>query len=253
METITGPLAEALKRGRQIFNAKFAAANSADRPIDAADFQRHLALTLDPIVRTVAANFAERTDAVVEALYDLSLDLFRHSLLGPNAMYPAVPEAWRNLLPRIPRLLGREPARVAGSVTNAIYNLSRTRGARVHDWCSTDYTRCQTVDEFLDCAAVVAWRCGLPQYRQSALEKAAALPTHLATVALDLAPNTQPEVVEDVLRNLAANPWLPPCSAHRPPPPRLRIVGRAGAFRGFAGQFLTPPKVQCVGGELIAS
>src|SRR6202034_2933861 len=102
--------------------------------IDGDAFQRHLANTLDPIVRSVAAEFAERVDAVTGALFDLSLDLFSKSLLGPATQYPAIQAAWLTLLPRLPRLVAREPAQVAGAVTNALYNLSRTPGARPDFW-----------------------------------------------------------------------------------------------------------------------
>jgi len=253
MDPITGPLADALRRNRQIFNAKFAAATKAETPIDAAEFHRHLAHTLDPIVRSVSTEFAERTDLLVDALYDLSLDLFRQGLLGPKARYAPVADAWQSLLPRIPKLLAREPARVAGSITNALYNLARTPGTRPKDWLTNDFSLCQSVGEFLDYGLILAWRCGMPQYRQSALEKAKSLNPRLAANALGLPANTTPERLTDTVRVLATNPWVFPQNALRNAKRQLQIVATAGAFRGFTGPFLTPPTIASIAGDMVAT
>ena len=260
MEPLTGPLADALRRNRQIFNAKFAAATRAEKPIDGADFQHFLAETLDPIVRSVATVFPERADPVVDTLFDVSLDLFRHGLLGSKSKAPAIPDAWRNLLPLIPRLVAREPSRVAGSVTNALYHLSRTRGARRREWIQALISvgsSCQSVNDLLDCGAIVAWRCGMAQYRHGALEKARTLATNLAVYTLGLPPSTKAESIAEVIERLSGNPWLTPQDALRETGTSsagsLKVFTKAGAFRGFGGHFLAPPKVQCIDGSVVAS
>jgi hypothetical protein len=247
-QVLSGAFAEVLRGGRSSFNARFLAACGVDCPIDGAAFQAHLVEVVDPIVRVVALEFAERVEAVVEGLFDLSLELFRHGLLGAGAKYPVIVEGWRDLLPRIPRLVAREPGRVAGAVTNALYNLARTPGAQPQNWLKLcgSLEAATSVGEFLDCGAIFAWRCGMPQYRESALRLAGALPAHLAGKVLGV----DPAKVGDAIARLAANPWVSPQDSVAG---ELKMVGKAGAFRGFAGQFLTPPKVACVGGELIAS
>jgi hypothetical protein len=258
MERLTGPLAEALKRGRSSFNAKFLAGSKADAPIERQAFQHHLAVTLDPIVRSVAAEFAERTDAVAVALFDLSLDLFAKSLLGPAAKYPAIDSAWRLLLPRMPRLMAREPAQVAGAVTNALYNLSQTPRARPQAWTEqigVIAATCQSAGDLMACGSVLAWRCGMPQYRESALDKAGSLAPVLATRVLGLPDGTATERIAAVLQSLRVNPWILPQEPlnSRAAPRELKLLAKAGAFRGFAGQFLAPPKVARVDAELVAS
>jgi hypothetical protein len=258
MERLTGPLADVLKRGRSEFNARFTAASKADVPIDEEGFRHHLAVTLDPIVRSAAAEFAERTDAVAIALFDLSLGLFTKSLLGPAARYPVIDTAWHDLLPRMPRLMAREPAQVAGAVTNALYNLSRTPGARPQVWSeqmSTIAASCANTGDLLTCGSVLAWRCGMPQYRLSALDKARSMTPLLATQVLGLPAGTAADQIAEVIQRLQVNPWVLPQDAlnSRATPRELKMVAKAGAFRGFGGQFLAPPKVERVNGELIAS
>jgi hypothetical protein len=252
--SLTGPLAEALKRNRQVFNAKFAVANNSQKPIDAQDFLLHLNGTLDPVVRSAAVEFPERTDLVVDALFDLSLELFGQTLLGAKARYGVIPEAWRALLPRLAKFVVREPARVAASVTNALYNLARTPGARQRDWSDADFSLCQSVGEFLDYGLVLAWRCGMPQFRQSALDKMKSMPTRLAAQSLGLPLNTTPESIEQTVGKLAVDPWLLPQDAMKKTRTRqLRIAAKAGAFRGFAGQFITPPNVARMPSGIIAT
>ena len=251
MERLSGPLADALRRGRQSFNARFAAASKVSRPIDGAEFQEHLAIALDPIVRGVASESPDRVDGTVDALFDVSLDLFSHGLLGPRAQFPEVPEAWRDLLPSLTPMMAREPGRVAGSVTNAVYNLARTPGARPREWIQAlKALGCQTTTELLDCGAVLGWRCGMPAYRMGALEKARSLAPALAARALGLTPGTD---VAAVLEKLAGNPWVKPEDSLRSGPKELRIVGKAGAFCGFGGQFLAPPRVAKMDGGIIAT
>ncbi len=255
MERLTGPLADSLQRGRSSFNARFMAASKADAPIDGEAFQQHLAVTLDPIVRSVASEFPERTDAVTGVLFDLSLDLFNKSLLGPASRYPAIQAGWQKLLPRLPRLVAREPARVAGCVTNAMYNLSRTPGARPEPWAGAMgpvAASCQSTGELLVCGIVLAWRSGMPQYRESALDQVRSLAPSLAAQVLELPASTDGRQIAEVIESLQVNPWtLPKDALHYRR--ELRIVAKAGAFRGFAGPFLVPPRVARVAGELIAS
>jgi hypothetical protein len=98
--------------------------------------------------------------------------------------------------------------------------------------------------EFLDYGAVLAWRSGLPQYRDSALDKVSQLPPHLAARALSL-----PEkFIARAIANLRANPWSVTGTAAD-----LKIVATAGAFRGFAGQFIKPPRVDGTPGDLVAT
>lgn len=251
MERLTGPLAGALRRGRQTFNAKFAAAAKAARPIDPAEFQEHLATAVDPIVRGVAAESAERVDLVADALYDVSLDLFGHGLLGAKAQFAVIPAAWRDLLPALAHLVAREPERVTGAVTNALYNMSRTPGARPLEWMqAVKALGCQTVADLLDCGAVLAWRCGMTLYRAGALQKARSLPPDLAARALGLGPD--PDVAR-VIEKLESSPWVRPEDCLRDSSKELRIVARAGGFRGFSGQFLSPPKIVKMEGALIAT
>ena len=254
---LTGPLADALKRGRDGYNARFAAARKA-RPIDADAFFAHLAQVVDPIVRAVAAEFAEKVDQVTSELYSLSLELISASVIGPGAKSRQVEQAWRVLLPLVPRLLAREPGRVAACVTNAMHNLETGVRTRSGDWLDAMKAilpHCATVQQLLDCGKLIAWRCGLAQYRAGALAVARQMDAALAAGALGLPATTAGSALHVALDRMAGNPWLTPAEAlsGAGDPKRLRLVRRAGAFRGFGGPFLRPPVVVRAGDQWLVS
>ncbi len=254
---LTGPLAEALKRGRDGFNARFAVARKA-RPIDAEAFLAHLAHVVAPIVDAVAARFSEKVDQVTSELYDLSLELIGSSVIGPGSKSQGVAQAWRALLPRAPHLMAREPGRVAACVTNAVYNLQTSVSPRADEWLTIMQAivpSCAAVQPFLDAGKVAAWRCGLAQYRAGALAVARQMDAALAAGALGLPTSTEAAALRLALDRMAGNPWLTPTEAlsGAGDPKRLRLVRRAGAFRGFGGPFLRPPVVAFADGQWLAS
>jgi len=258
VERVTGPLAEVLAKHRDACNEKFAAANGHSGELDATAFLAHLADTVDPIVRSVARLFAERAETTALVLYGLSLELFSAGLLGPENKSPWVLEAWRNLLPELPVLVAHEPMRVTASITNAVLNIAATPGARPKSWIdmlSVVGPQCPTCPTLFDCGKVLAWRAGMAQYRMGALAAARTLSPPLAGWVLGLAGVPSAEQLSQTIERLEEDPWLRPEEALSLAPRNsaIRLVARAGAFRGFGGPFLRPPVVSKANGGLIAS
>jgi len=249
---IAGPMAEALERGRGRYNGRFAAARKGGATVDGDSFLVHLGNAVAPVVEAVAAAMPERVDGVVNALFDVSLELFAASLLGPRSKSPAVGDVWTQLLPALTPLIMRNPKTVAAALSNAAYNLGRTRGARPGDWLA-EMSRigpaCETVAELLDAGKVAAWRAGMPQYRKPAIATARNMRPALAAQLLEV----PPDHVTQVLDRMLDDPWLTPRAALRNEPAAQRLVATVGAFRGFGGEFLRPPKVCSADGVLFVT
>jgi len=252
---LSEPFVVALKADREGLNARFTERRLAGRQVDAGTFLEHLASVVDPIVRGVAAAFPERTRVAVRELYELSLDLFGASLLGSRAKLPQVDALWRKLLPSLGKLLAREPARLAASLSNAAYNLAQQPDARP-DWWTEELREisadCGSVEELLECGKVLAWRAGMAQYRLAALKTARNLAPVLAARVLRLPRMTLAEQLPAVLDRLKHDPWLPAEQAAGSVKEAKTIapVRTVGAFRGFGGAFLRPPKVTSAEGRL---
>lgn len=253
---LTGPFARELENNRSRFNAKFAEARWERPRLDPAAFRNVLAVVVAPVVEAVDAVAPDRAALAAEALYDLALDLTGQDLLGPAARSAAVAAGWAALLPRLGRFLAEAPRSVAGAVTNALYNLASTPGARPEEWMGRMLAladHCPDAETLLTAGQVAAWRAGMAHYRAGALDLCRTLPPPIARVALGLPAESEPP--DSVIDALAADPWLAPDRfGHSSPLPRsLSIVARAGAFRGFGGLFLRPPIVACAGEHFLVS
>lgn len=254
---LAGPFAQILDANRARFNAKFAEARHFKPKLSPEAFKYHLAFTLAPIVEAVHHADADKANGVADALYDLSLDLVGQELLGPDARYPLMVESWQTLLPRVPRFIIEAPRALVGAVTNALYHLSVTPGARPREWLdimNRAASFCPQAATFLHVGQVAAWRAGLAHYRSEALALAAQLATTspmLARLALNLpTANTKTApLITTLLNRLNADPWYRPEAS--PTQPQLTIVARVGAFRGFGGLFLAPPRVSVEQGRFV--
>src|SRR5205823_13803658 len=126
-----------------------------------------------------------------------------------------------------------------GAITNALYNLSTTPGARPAEWMQSVImlsAACDDVPVLLAAAQVAAWRAGLAHYRLSALERCRTLKPNIAGLALGL-PGFKASFLtlkarDSLLAALVADPWLDPLAPEPPTKPALQIVARVGAFRG---------------------
>lgn len=265
--TLSSTFAHILESNRARFNAKFAEARHVKSTLKAEAFKHHLQFTLAPVVEAVYQHSSDTANTVADALYDLSLDLVGQELLGPDSRYPVLVEGWQTLLPRVPRFVGESPRAFVGAITNALYNLSATPGARPHEWLemmSRAVNLCPEAATFLKVGQVAAWRAGLAHYRSEALALATQLANtspRLVRLALNLpTANTKTApLITTLLARLIADPWHRPESPPNPQSceainhPQLQIVARVGAFRGFGGLLVAPPLVFSAGEHFIVT
>jgi len=256
MNQLKGTSAAILEKGRERYNAQFAAARKGGAQIDADAFLAHVGTTIAPIVDAVASEMPERSTAVFDALYRTSIELFAASLLGPQARSSAVSDVWHTLLPSVWRQLMRDPRRVAGALSNAAHNLSSTRGASHAVWMNhliRVAPACASVEDLLLCGKVAAWLAGMAHYRESAIAAAHSLPLPILSLLLELPAGITQGNLADTLARLLAEPWTAPRRLGDDSARALREVACVGAFRGFGGDFLRPPSVSVSAGRLFVA
>jgi hypothetical protein len=259
VERVSGVFAQILHANRSRYNAKFAEARWRRPKLEPEAWAALLRTTVAPLVEAVDGIQPDQTAQAADPLYEMALDLLGQELLGPRSPYPAIVAGWETLLPGLARFVAASPRQVAGSVTNALYNLSTTRGARPYEWISSLLSLgeiCGDTATLLRAGQVAAWRAGLAHYRFDALEictQLAVVNVPVARAALGL-PADDPAPLENVIDRLWANPWLSPTAAARgTPAPQMRLVARVGDFRGLGGEFLTPPLVMAAEGRLVVN
>jgi hypothetical protein len=248
---------EILRAERESFNHRFALQQRTGARIDDAAFQHHLRTMVNALISDVAKVMPERVRAVANSLFDVSLELFAAGLLGPKTKHPHVASAWREVLPRATKLLARDPARIAGCLSNAVDHLAGHASARPAEWIERmrDLSaQCDSVSLWLNAGKVAAWRAGLVQFRSVALRLAREMPWKLAIRCMGAPDELAESEWRECLDRLDADRWLLPANGrHQKPNSDLQIVRMTGGFRGFGGPCLRPPTVTAIDGALFAS
>jgi hypothetical protein len=254
---LAGPLAEALARGREEYNARVAAAR-----LSPALGPALLAVLrgMDPVVRAAQARDPVVVDAVVSALFEAAVELVTKGVLGPGARLPELGATWRALLGASGRMLVADPRRVVAATVNALARLAACPGARLGDWAVTMAAlaeRAADVDAWLKAGVVASWRSGLAHARPGALDTCALLPADLAALALGLDATTSAETMARVVERLRADPWAwpPHVASGEQPPLGVKLICYVGGFRGFGhgDRFLSPPRVGLRDGVFLVS
>lgn len=253
-----------LQQNRAAFNARFAQARQSSSALDGDEFAVHLRETVAPIVAACDAVSPERTHEVVETLFELSLQLVARGSLGVRSREPLLQKTWRELLPAIANVLVLAPRRVVGSLSNAALLLSKTPNARGEIWLETlrkTAPDCADVATFLNAGRLTAWRCGMAQTREIALQNGRCLPPEIALRVLDLPPETPPNALLEMWDKLRENVWLSPAQIletstastqfeNKNASHELKLRAHVGDFRGFGGEFSSPARVSFCGGAL---
>jgi hypothetical protein len=242
---VSPALASVLRSGRTEFNARFAAARHAFPRLNSQAFMQFLQTAVNDLAQDVERVRADRVSEVVMVAYDAALELAGQDLIGAASRCPFIEESWRRILPRIPSLVASAPDRVIAAVCNAVHQLASTQGTRPNEWIEAMETlapQCAEVEAFLRLGQLVAWRAGLAHFRKSALAAADALPEALALAAVGAKQKTGWAAERE---KLLGNPFYDPADGQ--PSGKLRMVGQAGAFRGFGGLFVEPPEIASAG------
>jgi hypothetical protein len=247
-------LAEALRADRESLNQRFAQRQHAGARIDEAAFGKHLQTTVNELIGAVARVRPERARAVLNVLFDVSLDLFAAGLMGPSEKHPHVSAAWHEVLPQAAQLLAAEPTRVAGSLSNAAEHLAAHPAARPLEWIDGMRklaSHCDGVAQWLDVGKVLAWRAGLVLYRSAALVLSRTLPWKLAARCFDTPDDVTEADWYKRLDRAEADRWFSLVTGDAATAGRgLRIVRTTGGFRGFGGPCQRRPTAVTEGGRL---
>lgn len=249
---IGAQLAAVLKARRTDFNQRFKLAQQQYRALDAEVWFAFMQDTLDPVAEIIGARDASAAPAVIDALYDQCLPLVAQRWLGREPREPVLAASYRQLLAALAPALMRDPARLSGALLNALYQLCAGNAQRAQVWTqrlAAVAGKVADVDTVLALGRVLAWRTGLPAYREAALRVAPQLPPELMQQALGL--ERRPDAT--LWAALAQAPELRADEVGAKRKPELEWLGWSGGFRGLGGPFAALPAVGVAGGKLAAS
>ena len=251
------PFATALEAGRRRYNTQFALARMGQPRLQPEAFLAHLGTTVRPIIEAVHRHDPARVEAVLDVLYEVSLDLVGRGWMGPESHFPFLDDGWKRLFVECASLLAEAPKRVVTALTNALYNLSQEPSARPEAWIDGMIavgSRAADLEEWLEAGKVLAWRSGLAHYRDGALDACARLSPAVAAVAMGLEAELSETALAALLDDLKKDRWASPADVLAQASERKRVclVGVCGGFQGTGGPFLTPPRVAVQDGGFVA-
>ncbi|MGY0612550.1 hypothetical protein [Luteimonas sp. A501] len=230
-------LARTLAERRPWFNQRVVEARQRQPGFDLDALRGFIGHELDVLAVAVAAADPDRVGEAVQAGYDIGIELVGQGLLGPGTREPGLRRSWELLVPAFARLAATAPREVLAALGNAAVQLAAAPGVRMEQWIgdlARAAPRCADVEQMRLAGAVCAWRSGLVQLRDAALDAAGRLPADLASACLGLAGHAP---VETELQRMRADRWYVPGAVQAPP----RVLG---GFAGFGGPFAEPPLVR---------
>ncbi len=248
-----GPFARCLEEQREYFNNLYTVARRTRRNLDKEIFGRHLIEVVAPLVDGAAKSRPDCARRLSNDLYELSLELVSRKYLGVANRYPAVDILWRKALPKLIKFLPEGGRDFVAALSNAVYNLEITPNVTPATWLKALLQvadGCSTWHELLLAGKVLAWRCGMAHYRESAIEVWRSMHKELKLATLGLLQEEE-EISLDLLEKSLADPWWLP-GVKKGTNYELEIVGTVGGFQGFGGTFLTPPEVMKAGEDIYA-
>jgi hypothetical protein len=242
---VSASLASALAARRHVFNQRVQETRHRMPGFDTSAFAAFVANEINGVCAAVDAIDSASTGSVVEAAFDIGLELVGQGLAGPSARLPWVNLAWQRLSSPAARLIAASPTDALGAMTNAVVRMGSVPGVRVEEWIGTMealVSRSDTLDSLRSLGAVCAWRAGMAHLRQAALEHADRLDADLASAAVG-SPRQPWTSLRECLR---AERWWNPAQEQRD------LQGRTvGGFSGFGGPFAAPPEVRVRGHDFM--
>jgi hypothetical protein len=237
---ISPALTAALSADRSLYNSQLTMLRSRQPELDFKTVKEFLRIAIDPIVRAVQIADPDRCQFVTQACFEQMLILSEHALLGNNARSLLIQATWQQVVPKLASNLTRDPAAVLALVTNAIDRIATTPNSRPESWISGMATIAPMLDgieQIRIVGQILAWRAGLAQYRQGALKAARELPGRVGSAMFSSSVRSWQASVEQHLQQ----PWW---HGENSLSPDTSQGVRVGAFAGWDGAFMTPPKLR---------
>lgn len=209
-------------------------------------FRTFVSSDLDALAVAVDKEAPEQVAEVVRIAYSVALDLVGQGLLGGEARLPWVGQAWR-LAPLCARLVASAPQDILATLTNAAVTLGSTPGVRPAQWLDLMQSAvplCEDLKMLRLAGAVCAWRSGMVQLREAAMDALEGLPEGLARLCL-AAPVDIPW--DHLASGLRSSRWAAEFMASDVAP-----GWELGGFTGFGGLFSEPPTIRTLPDGFVA-
>jgi len=241
---VSSVLSTILKKHRESLNRTFKEMAIFNRRIDGSIFLQVVNNYIAPVVEAVHNKDPEKSEEVTLELYSLALELYSRKYLGPETRWPHINRLWKKTLPALASLIAQSPKTLPSHLTNAVFTLTKSRPELASKWLeeiANIAPGCSDASELSEAGKVLAWRCGMAHWRDSAMNTWQRLSKTLKLATLGLLLDEEDYDIDELETSLLDR-W------HKPGikligEKEICIIGRAGGFYGFDKEFVSPPEV----------
>ncbi len=238
--TVSKPFADILSARRQTFNNIVQTARTRTSSFDTEAFSNFLNTDVDAIIQAVCDVDPERSGSITEDVFEMAVNLVAQRRVGAGARDDLINRIWRDVAPRIPKLISIDALESLGALTNSATYVSAQDGLRADDWVKSlqDLApKLDSIQHLRELVTVSTWRSGGAHVRPVALLAAAALPPEIAAAVIGVSKKRD---IDDALKRFMADIWwtpdgLKPSTGHT-----------VGGFAGLGGPFNVPPNVRAI-------
>ncbi len=245
---LCAPLSHLFQQDRAFFNQLYADAQWRYPRLEGEQFSAFLLAAVDPLSAAIDSTGHTIDREWLSIVYTAALELVSHKLAGPAAVSPWHNQLWQQFA-KLPALLLLAPE-LGAELSNCLHHVLHHPGGAPQHWLASIgrcAPYCQTPDQLRQVAQIAAWTAGLAHYRHSALSLLPCLGDHLCSPLFNLSEHS--ETWPKLFQQLQENPWTQVRNKGLTAPAPLLSCG---AFSGFGGVFMQPPRVGCVDQQLFA-
>lgn len=243
---ISVAVAQVLKQHRTQCNRWFVEARHRFPHLDAQLFSQFLQQDAVALLKRIEQQYPDQLERMVLVVYRHGLQLAGLRWCGEDSRFALLRRAWWHYLPECGEQLVQAPERVLVAFAHALRQLQEHPAADGGLWLRKMMALAPLlpqVDDWLRAGQILAWRCGLAHYRDSALREA----ERLDPVALLLALDATSGDWHQVRQQLQHNRWWVPGQRV---PAGLQEQRRIGGLAGMGGVFTARPQVMAWGERL---
>lgn len=249
---MTSPeLARLLERHREEINAAFHGQAALRAPERIGDFLSSFRLLAESAVGSISRSpgLKEAAGPAIEALFRVWLGSWEKATADSE-------RALTSLIESFPGPLAQDPERFLRSSLNAMETLAGSSEGSLEKWqvaMSRVGGFVPSLDEYLKVGLAAAWLSGLAQYRQAALRELASLPPRASAALFNLETKGSTMEPPRLAETLASDPWSDPAVAANGGRRERSCLSSTGGWRGYGGQFNSPPVLWNDVGAVVAS